>query len=117
MEESWQVALVVLLALLVGALIPAIVQFQIALRKLSSAAEKIDRVAGVLDAHSGEIKSLLVAAGGVSETVEKLKGTLGAVASVGAALGPAIGAAMSSLKSNGVAVAPVRKDAGIEETK
>jgi hypothetical protein len=115
--EAWQLALIVLLALLVGALIPAIVQFQIALRKLSSAVEKIDRVAGVLDAHSGEIKTLLVAAGGMTDTIEKLKGTLGAVASVGAALGPAIGAAMSSFKSNGAAMTTTEKNESKEAVR
>jgi ABC-type transporter Mla subunit MlaD len=126
--ETWQVALLTVSALLVGALVPAIIQFQIALKTLARAidrtSERLDRtlaraetILGTVEKRSGEIDAFLGAIGSVSDSLEKAKTTLASVSQLGAALVPALSAAVSAVLHDGEPAGPRAELAVLPERK
>lgn len=111
--ESWQTAVVVLLAVLVGAAIPVLVslsgtlraarqgiersgpQLAAALAAVTSAVERIDRIASRLD-EGRRVESLLESVNSLSQTVNQLRDAVRVASAVGAAVAPAVGAAVKA---------------------
>lgn len=114
--ETWQALLLVIAALLAGALLPAIVQLWLTLRSLGSAAERvsaqaqqalvavtssaqrIDRLTGRLE-QDQHVEHLLAGIDALSRTVVQLQDTVRIAAALGAAVGPAIGAAVHAWRA------------------
>jgi hypothetical protein len=114
--EGWQTALLVIGALLVGALLPAIVQLRLSLRALGAATERISAQAGeALEAVTAtprrldrltarleegqRVEGLLAGIDSLSRTVVQLQETVRVASAVGAAVGPAIGAAVRAWRA------------------
>ena len=112
MEQMLLVAVVVLVAVLVGAAVPALLQLRRTLRaaetflettgarlnhtldEASGAAAKIQRVAGHFEGGVAELQKLLGTAGSVADSLgelrEALRGILGGIATIGPAIAGAI---------------------------
>jgi hypothetical protein len=116
--ESTQIALVVIVALLVGVLIPAIVQFQGAMRgvsrlirhnerevhqavrEIARISEQLGRLGTIAQARSKEIDSFITSLSEAGQTVRKLGSTLKTASMIGAAVGPVVAAAVRA-RQNG----------------
>ena len=112
MENSLVVVAVTLVAVLVGAAVPALLQLRRTLRaaetflettggrlnrtldEASEAAAKIQRVAGHFEGGAAELQKLLGAAGSVADSMgelrEALRGILGGIATIGPVIAGAI---------------------------
>jgi hypothetical protein len=91
--ENWQVAVLVLVAVLVGALIPVLFQLRATLRAMQTALVATQpRIDETLD----DVSKLLVEA---SEVVAGVQSTTRVMGAIGAAIGPAIVAGVSSYRS------------------
>lgn len=91
--ENWQVAIFILVAVLVGAVIPVLFQLRATLRAAEKALNgTLPRVEATLD----DLNKLVVE---VSQVVQGLQSTTRVVGAVGAAIGPAIVAGLSSYRS------------------
>lgn len=91
--ENWQVAVLILVAVFVGAAIPVLIQLRATLRAAEQALKgTLPRVEATLD----HVTKLV---GDVSRTVEGLQPTTLLVGAVGAAMGPAIVAGLRSYRS------------------
>jgi ABC-type transporter Mla subunit MlaD len=117
MADSLVMAAVVLVAVLVGAAVPALLQLRRTLRaaetflettgarlnhtldEASGAAANVQRLAGQLEGSVAELQKLLGAAGSVADSVgelrDGLRGILGGVATIGPAIAGAIHAVAS----------------------
>lgn len=120
--ESWQTAVVVLLAVMVGATIPALVALAGALRSarrtmdrsgaqlaealvaVTSAVERIDRLASHLE-QGKRIETLVESVTALSQTVNRFRDVVRTASAVGAAVAPAVGAAVKAWRET-------RPDAG-----
>lgn len=109
--ESWQTAVVILLALLVGAAIPVLVSLGAALRgarlgmdragtqlaetlaAVTSAAQRMDRLTSRLE-EGKRVETLLESVAALSQTMNQLRDGARVASAVGAAVGPAVGAAV-----------------------
>jgi len=114
--ESWQAVLLVIAALLAGALLPAFVQLWLSVRALGAAAERvsaqaqqalaavtstaqrIDRLTGRLE-QDQHVDHLLAGVDALSRTVVQLQETVRVASALGAAVGPAIGAAVRAWRA------------------
>ncbi len=121
--ESWQTAVTVLLAVLVGAALPVLVQTWAAVRSarvvlernserldraleaLSATAVRVDRVAARLE-DGRRLEHFVDALTALSESVNQLRDTARVAAALGAALGPAVGAAVRAWRAPHVEGAP-----------
>jgi hypothetical protein len=109
--ETWQVAAVVLLAVLVGATIPVLVQLGGTLRSartvldrsgqkldqaLAALAETLQRVDGILlRLEEGKrIEGFMDSIAGLTHSVSQVRDAVKVAAAVGAAVAPAVGAAV-----------------------
>jgi hypothetical protein len=91
--ENWQVAVLVLVAVLVGGIIPVLFQLRATLRAMETALNgTLPRVEETLD----DLSKLVVK---VSQLVEGVQSTTRVVGAIGAAIGPAIVAGLSSYRS------------------
>ncbi len=91
--ENWQVAILVLVAVFIGAVIPVLFQLRATLRAAETALKgTLPRVEETLD----DLNKLVVE---VSQVVEGLQSTTRVVGAIGAAIGPAIVAGLSSYRS------------------
>jgi len=115
--DGFQTALLVLAAVLVGALLPLVVQLYSILHTLRQVLEKgardieegtktvhtvadrIDRLTSGLE-KDGKLDALVSGLTGVSETVVQLRDTLKIASAVGAAVVPAVGAAVRAWRSH-----------------
>jgi hypothetical protein len=111
--DAWQAVVLAVVALLVGALLPAVVQLTLTLKALRAAAERtegalvsitataerIDRITARLE-EGGRVDNLLGAVDSFSRTVTRLQETARVVSAVGAAVGPAMGAAMRAWRES-----------------
>jgi hypothetical protein len=121
--ESWNVALVILAAVLVGAAIPVLVQLRATLRAmektLQRSGSRLDEALGVTTAAAGRIDALVVrleeggrieqlvdGVAAVTRTVSQLRDTVRVASAVGAALGPAVAAAVHAFREDREAEAP-----------
>ena len=109
---GWEVAALTLLGVLVGALVPAILQLTLTLRSLraaadragpalvaiTSAAERLDRLTARLEA-GGRIEQLMESVETLARTAGKLQDGARIAAAVGAAVGPAVGAAVRAWRT------------------
>jgi hypothetical protein len=113
--EGWQIALVVLVAVLVGALIPLIVQLYGTLHTLRAVVEKsakdveagvqsihrtadrIDRLGAALE-KDGKMAVIIEGATSAAQMVNQLRGTMQVAGPIAAAVVPAVVAAVRSWK-------------------
>ena len=113
--EGWQIALVVLAALLVGAVLPLLVQLYAALHTLRSVAEKsakdveaallaihrtadrLDRLGAALE-KDGKMAEIVEGAANAAQMVNQLRGTMQVAGPVAAAVVTAVMAAVRAWK-------------------
>ncbi|HEU4385687.1 MAG TPA: hypothetical protein VFR85_19530 [Anaeromyxobacteraceae bacterium] len=111
--ETWQTAVVVLLALLVGAAIPILASLGTTLRvarqavdrsgpelaqalaAVRSAAERMERLASHLD-EGGRLERLFEAVTSLTQTVNQFRDVVRVASAAGAAVAPAVGAAVKA---------------------
>lgn len=111
--ETWQTAVLVLLALLVGASIPVLASLGVTLRAarqtvarsglqlaealaaVRSAAERMERLASRLD-EGRRVETLLEAVTSLTQTVNQFREVVRVASAVGAAVAPAVGAAVKA---------------------
>jgi len=116
--ENWQVALIVILAILTGVLIPAIVQFQMTMRslhklvrnnendvrvamvELHKLAGHINRVGSVVESNTKQIQSFFNSLDGVGQSIRKIRGAMRTASLLGAAVGPVLATAMKARQAN-----------------
>jgi uncharacterized protein YoxC len=116
-SESLGTALVVLAALLVGAVIPVLVQLRTTLRTMektyrrsgaqldealgatTAAARRIDALVSRLE-EGGRIEQLVDGVAAVSRMVSQLRDTVRVASAVGAAVGPAVAAAVHAFRED-----------------
>jgi hypothetical protein len=111
--EGWQVVLLVIGALLAGALLPAIVQLWLSVRAVGASAERLASDAGAalaavtatarrLDRLTAKLEeerrldTILEGIDSLSHTIVRLNDALRVASALGAAVGPAISAAVRS---------------------
>jgi hypothetical protein len=129
--ESWGVVLVVLAAILVGAAIPALVQARATLREMertlrrsgarfdealgaaTGAAGRIDRLVVRLE-EGGRIERLVDSVAAASRMVGQLRDTMRVASAVGAAVGPAVVAAVHAFRDEREVAAPGPAQAAAE---
>jgi ABC-type transporter Mla subunit MlaD len=116
--ETWQIAAVVLLAVLVGAAIPVLVQLAGTLRSaraaldhtgknldqaLAALAETLQRVDGILVRleEGKRIEGFMDSLAGLSHSVSQVRDAVKVAAAVGAAVAPAVGAAVRAWRAPG----------------
>lgn len=113
--DSWQTTLVVVVALLVGAAIPVLVQLSLTLRAarvtlektagrldvaldaVSQVAQRLDRITAGID--EARVRSLLEAADSLALTLRRVQDSVRVATAVGAAVGPAVGAAVRAWRA------------------
>ena len=113
--EGWQIALVVLVALLVGAVLPLLVQLYATLHTLRSVTEKsakdveaallaihrtadrLDRLGAALE-KDGKMAEIVEGAANAAQMVNQLRGTMQVAGPVAAAVVPAVIAAVRAWK-------------------
>jgi hypothetical protein len=122
-SESWGIALVVLAAVLVGAAIPVLVQLRATLRvmektlqrsggRLDEAMASTITAAGRIDAlvvrleEGGRIEQFVDGVAAASRMVGQLRDTVRVASAVGAALGPAVAAAVHAFREDREMVTP-----------
>jgi monomeric isocitrate dehydrogenase len=112
--EAYQAVLVAVVALLVGALLPVLFQLVLTLRAVRSVAEqagpvvasvavtaeRLQRITEKLEA-DGRVDGALAAIDSLTRTVAKLQETARLASTVGAAVVPALAAAVQAWQSNG----------------
>jgi uncharacterized protein YoxC len=109
--ESWQVAVLVLVAVLVGALLPMLVQLYSVLHTLHRVvdkvakdaeqmtvtihrtADRVDRITAALE-KDGKVEKAMEGVAALSSMVLQLRDTVKVASAVGAAVVPAVGAAV-----------------------
>jgi len=111
--DAWQGVMLAVVALLIGALLPALVQLTPTLRAwrataerteravvaITATAERLDRLTARLE-EGGRIEHFLQAIDSLSRTVTRLQEATRVAAAVGAAVGPAVGAAVRSWRAS-----------------
>jgi predicted Holliday junction resolvase-like endonuclease len=113
--EGWQIALVVLVAVLVGALIPVVVQLYGALQTLRTVAEKsakdveaalvgihrtadrLDRLGAALE-KDGKMAEIVEGAVNAAQMVNQIRGTMQVAGPIAAAVVPAVMAGVRAWK-------------------
>lgn len=123
--ENWQLALIILVAVFVGACIPALVQllltlrtanslmrdgeravretgrnFQQAMREVTLLAHNVNRASSTVELGAEQVKSLFEAVGSLTEWVLTLRKVLSVFSAVGATLAPAVGEAIRAAHEN-----------------
>jgi hypothetical protein len=111
--DTWQAVMLAVVALVVGALLPALAQLTPALRAwratadradrafaaITATAERLNRLAARLE-EGGRMDRALEALDSLSRMVTRLQETTRVAAAVGAAVGPAVGAAVRSWRAS-----------------
>jgi uncharacterized protein YoxC len=115
---SWQIVLVVLIAVLVGTSIPVLVQLRATLRQAEQslrttgervdrtldeaqiAAERLNRLLSGLDGGEKQLAGLLTSIGQLAKSVDRVKSTVNVAAAVGAAIAPSVVAMVRSFGEN-----------------
>jgi uncharacterized protein YoxC len=116
--ENWQLALVVISAILVGALIPAITQYRSTMRcwekvvrdnesdirhtmrELSQLSTRLNKMGSSIEANAKQVEGFFQAFDGITDSVKRLTGTVRTASVVGAAVAPAVAAAIRALQSS-----------------
>jgi uncharacterized protein YoxC len=130
MIATWQLITVVLLAVLVGAAVPALLQLRRTLRsaeivlestgpkvdrtleEVSEAAARINRLGKSLERDSEGLQVFTDAAAGLGRSLKQAQASLRIMTTVGAAVGPAIAAGLRALfaREDEAASRPVEED-------
>ncbi len=115
--EAWVVAIVVLVAVLVGATIPLLVQARATLMsaqrlmddtrprlsrtldELHSTTQRLNVAASTLDGRGPQVTAFFDAVGALTVQVNQLRGSVKLASAVGAAIGPAIAAALQAFRN------------------
>jgi uncharacterized protein YoxC len=110
--ENGQVALIVILAILVGVLIPSIIQFQSTMRSLNRlirnnesdvrhtimqvdrVASHLNRLGSVLESNSKQVESFFESLESLGESIKRFRGAVQTASVLGAAIGPALATAI-----------------------
>ncbi len=113
--DTWRIVLAVLAAVLVGVLIPVLLQLRstlrqaerrmrstgrradLALDQVRVAAERVNRLLGGLDGGEKHLASLILSAGQLAQTIDRVRSTVNVASAVGAAIAPAVMAMVRSL--------------------
>jgi ABC-type transporter Mla subunit MlaD len=113
--ETWVVVGVTLLGVLVGFTLPALIQAYLTLRsartlmdrlgpkldatltEVRQATQRINRAGSGLETSVKRTQSLFRTVGDLSDSLQRLRGSLRTAAAVGAALGPALAAGLKAL--------------------
>ena len=97
---TWQTALVIVLAVVAGALLPVLVQLSLTLRTsrtvLEGTSARLDRA---LDAVSAAAELLDRVATGLERTVEQVRQSVRIASAVGAAVAPSVAAAVKAWRA------------------
>jgi len=129
--DAWQVAVLVLAAVLVGALLPTLVQLYSVLHTLKQVigktatdveqmtqtvhrtADRLDRITAALE-KDGKVERMMEGVTAVSSMVLQLRDTVKVASAVGAAVVPAVGAAVRAWHGahDGAAPSPERGGGG-----
>lgn len=139
MTISWEMVLVILVAILVGAAIPLLVQLRATLRvidkTLRHSGARFDEAAGATAAAAGRIDALVArleegdrlgqfldGVADATRVVNQLRDTLRIASAVGAAVGPAVAAAVHAFREDRAVSTPaplrgVDVDAGAVSTE
>jgi uncharacterized protein YoxC len=122
--ENWQVALIVILAIFVGVLIPSVVQFQMTMRsihrfvrnnetdvrvamvELKRLAAHVNRVGSIVESNTKQIESFFSSLEGVGHSIRRIRGAMRTASLLGAAVGPALAAAVKVRQDGTVELAP-----------
>lgn len=114
--ENWHLALIVIAALLVGVLIPAILQYRSTMKsferlvennesevrrvvgQISELSVRLNRLGGAVEHAAPRVIGILDAVEGITEGVRKVSGSVRTASVVGVALAPAISAAIQALR-------------------
>jgi uncharacterized protein YoxC len=112
--ENWHIVLVVLVAVLVGSLIPVLLQLRSTLHQVErslrttgkrvdqtldeahAVAERINRLLGGLDGGEKQLAGLLTSARQLAQTLDRVRSTVNVASAVGAAIAPAVVAMVRS---------------------
>ena len=111
--DAWHAVILALAALLVGAFLPALLQLTLAVRSwrstaertgsamvaIEATAERVDRLTSRLE-EGGRVERLLEAVDSLAGAATRAQETLRVVTAVGAALGPAMGAAVRAWRES-----------------
>lgn len=113
--ETWQTAVVVVVALVAGAMLPVLAQLSMMLRSsraalertsarldraldaVTATAERLDRATVGLDER--RIRALMEAFDSLARTVSQVRDSVRVASAVGAAVGPAVGAAVRAWRA------------------
>jgi phosphopantothenate synthetase len=139
--EGWQVALVVLAAVLVGALLPLIAQLYGTLHTLRAVveknakdveaavvaihrtAERVDRLGSALE-KDGKLNEIVDGAANIAQMLNQVRGTMQIAGTVSAAVVPAVAAAVKAWKaamdedpSQGAPAEPAEPESSPHESK
>jgi hypothetical protein len=132
--ETWGTALVVLAAVLVGAAIPVLVQLRATLRAMEKTLQRsgarLDEALGATVAAAGRIDALIVrleeggrieqlvdGVASASRMVSQLRDTVRVASAMGAALGPAVAAAIHSFREDREVATPTPLQAADVDSK
>jgi hypothetical protein len=95
----WDVAGPILLAVLVGAALPLLLQASAAVRSTRRLVERLDRIAAKLD-DGRRVEALAAAIDDLSAAARQVKDGVRVASAIGAALGPAAGAAVRAWRES-----------------
>ena len=131
--ENWQLALVVISAILAGALLPAIAQYRSTMRcwekvvrdneadlrqtmrDLSQLSTRLNRMGSSIEANAKHVEGFFSAFEGITESVRKLSGTVRTASVVGAAVAPAVTAAIRALQTSAQAARDESDEYGAQD--
>ena len=113
--ETWVVVVVTLLGVLVGFMLPALIQLFLALRsaralmdrlgpkldatltEVRQAAQRLNRAGAGLETSVKRAQALFQTVGDLADSLQRLRGSLRTAAAIGSALGPALAAGLKGL--------------------
>ena len=105
--QPWQVAMVVLVAVLVGAALPVLVQLSLTLKMarglLSTSGQRLDGALAEATTAATEI-------GALAESLHAVADKVRVAAAIGAAVGPAVAAAVHALRAPASAASNGKED-------
>jgi hypothetical protein len=101
--QNWQVAVVVLASVLVGAALPALIQVWVTLRTargfLITGGERIERGLVELNGSARRIEAIVGTTGELAGSLRALSEKIRVASAVGAAVGPAVAAAVRAFRA------------------
>lgn len=114
--ESWVIAVLMMAAMLTGAILPLLFQLRATLRsvqrilddggpklmrtldEVQMAARQVNAIAGMVSAGSPRVNAFFEAVASLTATMNRLRDTLKVATALGAAIGPAVSAAVNAFR-------------------